>query len=254
MIGRLLVIFIVFFLMQAQASERPLKMLVGIWCPYNCHDGSKINGYVVDLIVSAYGSADIEVVVDYSSFGRAIKLLRSGDIDLYPTFYKSDAPDLIFSKSAIGTSQNWFFVRKSTQWEYSSFESLKKIDLLGLIPSYSYEEPIEQFKRQFPQQIVYNNQDNEIKDLLRMLVRGRISAIYDDIDVVRFYARELSYLDDIKLAGSTDVENDVFVGFSPMLENVEVYRNVLENKINELRNTGELKSILDRYHVSDWVE
>lgn len=246
----LIILFLVFLSKPIYALD--VIIAQGPWCPYTCSGENEPNGYTIDILKGVFAAKRINVEIQYSSFERAIKKLRTGDIHIHPALYRTDAPELRYSEEAIGESENKFFVATNNSWFYDNRFSLVKLDSLGLVSSYSYEPEIELFKRKNSDKVHNSKSAYPFRDMLSPLVAGRLSAVYEDKWVATYYITQLKMMDQVKPAGSLNVKNKVYVAFSPNMPNVDWYIEVVDSGIRELRKKGLFQKMLMRYGVEDW--
>jgi len=94
--------------------------------------------------------------------------------------------------------------------------------------------------------------DNPLEKNLKKMVIDRITVTTDDELVVNNIAKELKISDQIREAGILGEPMAVYVGISPQNPKAKEIAKMLSNGIIDLRKSGELKKILDRYGVKDW--
>ena len=95
--------------------------------------------------------------------------------------------------------------------------------------------------------------DDALPKLLKMLQAGRIDAILEDVSVMS-YALITNGVPSgqVVSAGASGEANDLYIVFAPGKENSKKYSDQFSAGIVELRKSGKLKQILDRYSVKDW--
>ena len=86
---------------------------------------------------------------------------------------------------------------------------------------------------------------------LEKLLLGRISAVIDDHQVLKYTTRLHNLPKVFKISGCLQGIN-VQIGFSPNKSQSKEYAKKISEAINELRESGKLKEILKSYGLSDW--
>lgn len=222
------------------------------WCPFNCAVGDK-PGYGVELAGEILAKAGHKVEYGLAPWGRSLEDCLHGAIDAVIGASPVDSPDLIFPDEAIGVWDTTFVVRKGDPWRYDGAASLPSAKLGGII-GYIYMEPVGAY--------VEANKGNRnrvdlvgvrspLEQNLRKLVAGRIGATMESRAVLDFKLREMRLLSQVEFAGGTE-SGPIYIAFSPRNPKAHAYARLLDEGIREMRASGRLKQILDRYGVSDW--
>lgn len=90
----------------------------------------------------------------------------------------------------------------------------------------------------------------------RKLEMGRIYVFVENQAVGANYINE-NRIVGIKSAGETmdaNKENDfIYIAFSPAKPKSQKYAQMLSSGIKEMRASGKLQEILDKYYVIDWA-
>jgi|AGTN01.1.fsa_nt_gi ABC-type amino acid transport/signal transduction systems, periplasmic component/domain len=222
------------------------------WCPANCAPGDK-PGYGVEAATEIFAKAGHKVEYAVAPWGRSLEDCLHGTIDAVIGAAPVDSPDLVFPEQPIGVWDTTFVVAKGRPWRYTGADSLPAVKLGGII-GYIYMEPVGAY-------VEANKGDRNKVDLvgarqpleqnLRKLVAGRIGATMEARTVLDYNLRELGLQDAVDFAGSTE-GGSVYIAFSPKHPKAREYARILDEGLREMRASGRLKQILDRYGVKDW--
>lgn len=239
------------FWVSSSAAE-VITLRADEWCPFNCAIGAK-PGYGVELANEIFTKAGHQVEYGLAPWGRSLEDCLHGTIDAVIGASPVDGPELIFPEEAIGVWDTTFVVRKGNSWRYADVKSLSAVKLGGII-GYIYMEPVGAY-------VEANKGDRNRVDLvgarmpleqnLRKLVAGRIGAAMESRAVLDFKLREMGLLDEVDFAGGTET-GPIYIAFSPKNPKAREYARLLDAGIREMRASGRLKQVLDRYGVSDW--
>jgi polar amino acid transport system substrate-binding protein len=81
---------------------------------------------------------------------------------------------------------------------------------------------------------------------------GQIRAVVDTEAAIRYISDEMNIQDKIECAGYGDEPAMIYIAFSPSKQGSADYARILSEGIIELRKTGELQVILNKYGLQDW--
>lgn len=238
----------------ALAQDKERIVLAGDeWCPYNCHPASENPGYMVEIAREVFGQQGYEVVYRVTSWNRAIFGTRNGDYDGIIGTGKEETPDLIFPRNELGVAAHTFYVQDTTQWQFRGYQSLDKMTV-GVIENYSYGTFFNDYivpNRGDAQKVqVITGSDPFARNLQKMKL-GRINATIEDKNVMDYHVR--NSLEDlgIKTAGILTTEK-IYIAFSNINEKSKEYAKILDEGVEQLRESGKLDEILQKYGLTDW--
>jgi len=236
------------------ANADDIIMGSGDWCPYVCdpsiHDGA--NGYLADIAKIIFEDAGHSFTIKYMPFARALSFAREGKITGIPGIYMGDAPDLIFPSAPQGIGINTFYVRRESPWTFKGTDSFSTVTRLGVIRDYYYGDEVHEFIKRFPSKIdILHGNNPQVRSLIK-LQRGRIDAWIEDNQVAQYNINRMKLEGEIVPAGTVGNELDVYIAFSPHVENARKYSRLITEGIERLRQSGDLKRILDAYGIGDW--
>jgi polar amino acid transport system substrate-binding protein len=238
------------------AQEKVITLEGDSWPPYVMDPAGGRNGFMVDMAVAALAQSGYEVKYKDMPWSRALEDTEKGKTDGAVGIYYSDAlhRKFIVPTEEMGISINKFFVRGDSAWTYTGTRSLKQLRL-GVIDDYDYGEINDYIHEQRTTEsnsidVVFG--DNALEKNIKKLLLGRIDATIEDQIVISFVSSRMGVADQIKEAGTCPPANKVGIAFSPENPLSTEYARALSEGIVQLRKSGELQKILDKYGVKDW--
>jgi len=231
---------------------KSLTFLAEGWCPYTCPPShNKNNGYLVDIVKAVFEKKGYSIDYEVMPYRRAIIFARTGKVNAIIGIYKEDAPDLIFPNTHQGLSRKYFFVNKNANWRYSGVSSLNELNSIGIMLGYDYGELSDYLEKS--QKIVsIMTGFNMLELTLKQLLTGRIQTFADDRLVVNYMLNRMGVpKGQVIEAGQLGETNKVYIAFSPEIEESKLYAEILEQGIDQLRDSGELAKILQKYKLKD---
>ena len=237
---------------RAGKDNNVVKVIYDDYCPYYCdYQTVAQRGYLADILKAIYEKKGYQVEILFAPYARALREVEIGEADVIPGVFESEAKHLLLSKLRVGVLQFVFFVRKENNWEFTDIESLKKIKTIGVIRSYDYLI-IDDYLRENPDRTLVISGKNQATRGLRLLSLGRISAFPEDRFVGNYYAAQLSLGDQFREAGNLGDLADLLVAFTPQSKKASHMKSIYEKGLLELRKSGELGKILEKYSLTDW--
>ena len=85
-----------------------------------------------------------------------------------------------------------------------------------------------------------------------MMLKDRIDALLDDRVVLQYTLKRMKQTELFTEAGMPEDANPVYIAFSPAKPESKKYAEILVKGIEELRKSGELDKIMDKYGMKDW--
>lgn len=236
------------------AGDSVITIVADDWCPYNCVPDSDHPGYAIEAATEIFKKAGYQVKYEYVPWTRAIDGVLDGTYAGAVGAAKGDIPGAIFPEEALGYYGNYLFIRKGDTWRYTGVDSFKNIRL-GVIGDYFYTDEINAYieaSKNSPQvDAIYGNNAAELN--VQKLLDNKIDVYLEDSNIV-FYTIEQAGLDKEKLeiAGVIGDPEAFYIAFSPLNPESQKWAEILSNGIRELRESGRLAEILQRYGLKDW--
>lgn len=239
----------------APASAETISFRSDYWCPYICNPESENPGYMVEVAKAVFEKQGYKVQVKLSNWVRAIKDTRANKVQGLIGCSVVDAPDFIYPKNSLGLMKNAYFVSKKSKWSYTGRPSLQGLRI-GVINGYTYGDSVDNLIRTRHRSFVPFSGDRPLEQIIRMIQAGRLDGFIEN-PVVLQYTSVIARiaLEDLKLAGWVENRDpSLFIAFSPNNPKSQEYAKILSRGVDELRRSGELQRILDKYNLKDWKE
>ncbi len=246
-----LFICIGFFVGNANADH--ITLASDDWCPINCTPETEKPGYMVELARHIFEKAGHTVEYKMVPWERAIAESRKNKYSAIIGAYIGDAPDFVFPKNEQALIGNSFFASKESTWTYKDLSSLSKVKI-GVIKGYDYGEEmnlyIKENNKTAKVQVVAGETALELN--IKKLLKGRIDAILESEFVFNYKVSQMGFKEKIKSAGQAVEPEKTYIAFSPANPKSKEYAKILSDGMEQIRKSGELKKILNRYGLDDW--
>lgn len=221
------------------------------WYPMNGTPGDANPGFMIEIAQRSLAQGGHTVDYDLMPWERALHSAENGIIDCVVGAYKSDAPNLLFPEHSQGVDITGTFVKKGSPWRYSDVEGLKSVQI-GAITGYSYGDDLDAFIEQNPQKVQLLSGDTALEQNIRKLLGGRIDVILESPAVFNAKLKELNLQGQAEFAGAIGEPENLYIACSPKKDTSKAYIKLISDGTQQLRQSGELKTILEKYGLSDW--
>ena len=229
-----------------------ISIRADVWCPYNCAPGSDKPGYMIEIAQSILGPKGHTIDYQNMPWTRAIKQTREGKYSAIVGAYIEDAPDFVFAEN-LGSSTMTFYGQKGNTWRFKDIESLKAVKI-GVVKDYAYTAEIDKYiadnsKTQLVQ-VAFG--EDALETNIKKLFKNRIDVFIANEMVISYHikqsGRAMSLFENCGVL-STD---NVHIAFSPKIDASKSYVDLINKGVQDMRASGELKKILDKYGIADW--
>lgn len=224
-------------------------------------------GFAVELVKAVFQRKGYTIIASTLPPIRFFAGLKEGTIDIVPGLPKGDAYLSIYSEKPIGPKlQNTFISRKEDGWMFKDLDSLQG-KVMGTLtdttttkdpgPRPAATEPMAKqiswliedqvFRKTGMVEISYS--DRGEVELLDKLMGRRIDLFISDRIRTMYAARSHGIPLDSLAFDPTDVlpSRGIFVAFPSATGKAAELKRIFDAGIEELRASGELRAILDRY-------
>ena len=241
----------VLFFASLPNQGQTLKIASDDWCPYICDDKEK-PGYVVEIIKTVMAAHHIDLEFEVMPLGRAFLEVENNHLDLVLALTEVHIKEhsLIPSDVIIGDYANDFFVLSDNPFRFKNIDQLKA-ERLGVVESYEYGADLDAFIRLHPEKIHIAHGRAPLQQNINMLLKGRLSVVLDTKNTVQSFLHQQK-ISNVIYAGTQGSTAPLYIGFNPRLSNLPALQLHLSNGLEELRTTGQLKQLLQRYGIADW--
>ena len=244
------------FALAPDGFAQTIRLEGDIWAPYVMDPRTGPNGFMLDVAETVFKRAGYSVTFTAIPWTRALLDTESGLTDGIAGIYFSQAIErgLVVPSEELGISLGCFFVKTDSTWTYTGVHSLQNV-VLGTVANYDYSDINTYVAEQTAQKSKWVEElhgNEALRANLNKLLLNRVTVIIEDPIVVAYIAQMMHITDQIKRAGTLSPRNRAGIAFSTKNPKSTEYARILSEGIASLRKSGELKTILNRYSVSDW--
>jgi polar amino acid transport system substrate-binding protein len=213
---------------------------------------------LIDIAEIIFKRSGYSIEYRLTPWTRTLADVKKGTVNGAIGIYFSQARNegFVIPSEEMGQSINKFFVNSNNKWNYNGFPSLKNMKL-GLIGNYDYGSLNIYIQEQIKQKtgnIEFTSGNDALQKNINKLLTKRIQAIVEDNQVVNYYLNNNQLSHSLRDAGAVPPENKVGICFSSLLPESGKLAVLLSDGIIQMRKTGELQKILDKYGVKDWKQ
>lgn len=247
-------LFISLLISAAGAVAETVVMRADPWYPVNLDPASDKPGYVIEIARLALQRAGHQLDYALYPWERSVDGVRRGKIDCLPGVHRNTVPDLIFTGESFGTDRMAFYARADAPpFEYHDLSDLQD-KVVAVIGGYGYTEQIDAYinTANGAPNLQVTRGDIPLQRNIRMLLAGRVDLVLESIPALEHTATEMGVLDQIKQVSPLPGSPSLFIACSPKKPASRDIVKALDEGLRELRRSGELQRILDKYGMSDW--
>ena len=126
--------------------------------------------------------------------------------------------------------------------------------VIAVIGGYRYGESIDSYVVAMAntRSVFVANGEDALERNIRMLLAGRVDLVLEVPYVFNAKAKQMGVLQEVREMARLKESYDLYIACSPIRVTSDEYLRLLDAGIRELRRTGELRKILDKYGVEDW--
>lgn len=224
------------------------------WCPINCEINSPYEGFMVHMARVIFSRAGHSIEYKVMPWSRALSEVQAGNINGAIGAPIDECTDCIFPKYEQGMVSLEMFTKKQDSWRYEGLASLKG-KTLAVIADYSYSDELDAYIKRHKDnrdiiQVAFGN--DPLERVIKKLSNDRVDVAIETGEVFWYTANKLNLKDQFSAAGLALDSEKVYIAFTPEKEKSQEYANILSEGMKELRQSGELQKIMERYGLDDW--
>lgn len=248
-------------------SETTITILVENDCPYSCRPENGQPGFIQDILKTIYEKNGFKTSFHIFPWLRVLNSFNDQnpgvDCMIGMKVHPVNKEIALFPEEEIARYTHRFYALKDSPltktWEYQGLESLKNMKV-GCVKGWSYcNNDVTKYLTEGddPQVQAMTGEDAEEKNF-RKLVAGRIDLWISNINNTEYMLavkRNSGNKEVDKIVGIADLPVTAEVNVYPIFyKNMkgEKYSEIYVKGIRELRETGELNSIMAKYGLTDW--
>jgi polar amino acid transport system substrate-binding protein len=232
-----------------QAGEQ-VTLAADAWPPY-CGEPGEKPGSMVEVAKAIFEDAGYTVTYSLLPWTRVLSEVAKGKLDGAVAAGIHDGL-VVPSEPAVMCSAD-FFVLKKSAWRYTGIDTLEKVSI-GVADGYTWGEPIDAYTAKYTgtSKVQAAGGDAPLETNIRKLMAGRVDAVLETPAVFWDTVAKMGLAkNDFVHAGTVVGLTPYYIGFSPN-ERGKKLAAVFDEKMAELRKSGRLAKILERYGMTDW--
>lgn len=239
---------------KAQASAPVITIRSDYWCPYVCDPQTQRPGYLVEVARLIYSKYGYKIDLKIMNRARSVNDLQKGKAHALFAGHNDHLGFVIPVKSA-GQVSNHFFAKNISTWSYKDAASLRG-KRIGVINGYSYGKEIDQLIENQGHVFVKISGERPLHQIIKMMEAGRLDAFIENPLVLRHTLSQLHKPTALFKTVSSNLATSplVYLAFSTADLEANHYADLFTKGLLQLRRSGELRSILEKYNIKDWEE
>lgn len=242
-------------LVPMAAISDQLTFTTGDWRPYIYEVEGTVDvntpGFSIEIVNAVFAKMGHSITYKTAPFIRQIFETGQGKFVALVGVYQEEAPKLIFPQEPIGMTRNCFYTKFNSSWTYKGFEQLSEVNI-AVIGGYTYGE-IDSYIEANNGKVMEltGNEASMMNRLTKIVGIDRATAFVQDIAVAEHFFKKEGIQGRFKAAGCLDAIASM-IGFAPNDPRSADFAKEFDLQIIKMRESGELRRILDKYGISDW--
>lgn len=235
-----------------------IKIRADEWLPYNGGTNLKPPGYMIEMAQAIAKRHGHTIDYRHMPWDAAKEAVRDGQFDCIVGAMASEAEGLEIPKHGWGKSNNAFFAVSDSKWRYTGIDSLAQVRL-GVVEDYDYDDGeldayIEKNKADASKVIVVPVVGRAIVKLIARLFSKKVDAFIEDANVAASgFTQAQVEPGRIINVGNLGEPEDIYIACTPADPRGRQYADLFDQGLDELKQSGELATILKKYGVADWT-
>lgn len=245
-------------LLSPQANAEHLNFIWNAYCPFTCErDKTGQPGYAMEVVKAIFDNSKYKVEYTYAlSWNRAMTQVENGEKDAIVFSFHGPESDHLYvipKQSLAWENQTSFAVKKTSKWQFRDANSLKTLQYIGVYKGTVWiDKTIGKFEQDNINKFVYLAGDDIVKRAFDMLRRGRLDA-WEDSQTLLNYHIYINGIEDLRIETLVKPHSStgdlLFSGKNPKSKE---YAAFFSAGMKQLRKSGKLKIILEKYGLKDW--
>lgn len=225
-------------------------------CPHMCPNNVN-KGFVTDIVRVIYEGQGYNVSFVSLPWARATSYVLHGQLDGMLSASKLEVPQMIFPNLEVAMQNDCFIGRNSDTWQpsdLSSFIGRKTLVFKGWFHEANYIKELgKEIYRKFFISIPLDPRYPE--RAVKMIQRQRVNSFWMDENVYEYYRNNLPIMQKSKLRNLGCVaQQKLYLAISPVHHGrASIIAQQFDIGMTRIRKSGELKYILERYGLHDWI-
>lgn len=250
-------LFVLLFLaLTCPAAAGEIHVATSAYCPLACGlEQAPRDGIMHEVLRKTFEGTEHTLVFHEMPFVRAVRDTLDGAYDAI-AYVGSDYQDFIFVRNMDMINVIQFATLDASTWQYRGVDSLESIRF-SIPRGFRTGDPgIDEYLHTHDgdgTRLKVASSDNPTQAQrwnLECLLNGRVDAMLVGSLAFRFITRGVSGAEQVRVDPAPVAMLYNRIGFSPRLENGKALRDMVEQKIQAMRASGELQEIFRYYGVN----
>jgi polar amino acid transport system substrate-binding protein len=239
-----------FLLLPILAHADTWSIRADSWCPYNCEPGAVAPGYMIEILDMAAKASGNTLDYKLAPWSRAIYSARNGEITGVVGLGTLDKDGMVLSEK-MGVDQACFYVNQGSTFKYSGPKDLENLKSIGTAQGYEYTPDFRAWAKANAGKVQVMTGDDPLGLNLKKLKANRIEAFLQNVAVLEYSKKTMPELKDVVSAGCLE-PIALYAGFGAKSPKAGEITKAVNAKMADLKKSGELKKLLDKYGVGPW--
>lgn len=213
--------------------------------PFYYHDREDDRWRGVSVEVCEHVAASLGYELEYRRypFPRLLQLVSAGRADVACTLFNTAerAPGLTYTSVPHAFESLWVFARRGTDLAHAREPGFLEQVKLGAIRAYYYGERFDDDQR-FDKLRVNNE-----RQLIRILLGGRIDYALGNKPAIEYHARRMEVLDELVFVEPPVFKGPIYIAFSRQRDDAHELAADFTRAIAKFRKTDEYAALLRRH-------
>lgn len=241
-------------LLNVSVKAASLEVAADEWCPINCQPDATNPGYVVEVLKAVFAQDDINYRV--IPWKRAVLNVQKGLSAAAIGAGKdiTEREGLQVGQEPIGYIYDCLYVVSNSTVKYrGKADDLNSIKRLGIGLGYVYADGFKEWidrPENAPKLFTASGDQPSVRNL-RKLAAGSLDGMIEAGIVMDYQLLKTGLAQKVISAGC-DTPEPIYVAFGPKGSQGDVLVKRFDQGVTELRRSGKLAEILNKYGVKDW--
>lgn len=231
-------------------GTHPVSLVADNWCPQHCQSDRRYKGYIVEIVSQALQIEGVPFNIVYRPWLRALRETEQGRFDGLLTPTVIGYPQFNYHRVPVGYQQYCFYTKADSQWQYKKPSDLQGKRVAHLKESgFGALDAYLAANRKTIQVQEFAGSNDVSGRMFDFLGANRTDMVIMTTDVYDFAKRTGGMHGAFKRAGCLANEA-LAVGLSKSDPKRALWIAArLDSGIGKLRQSGQLKNILDEYGI-----
>jgi polar amino acid transport system substrate-binding protein len=242
--------FILILTFPAIAKEKIVFGTIN-YCPFVCEGNKERPGLMIEIAKETFHNSPYDLKVSYMSLKRAVSEVKNNNVDGFILGSKVHFKSNHFPKTVTSPQPIYFFKSTEKNWKYTGIDSLKG-KRIGAIENFNYmNKSINDFLKT-SKDITWLGHSNAHKRAFELLNLGRINTFIGGSYSTQYLANVHNASKFISKASKPISFYDNYISLTnklPVNKRDKILK-LLDEKMKELKSSGKLQKIYNKYSIS----